>query len=74
MTVNELRKLLKNLPGWYEVILSKDAEGNGHSPLDEIEIGAYDPETAYSGEFREYDKNTQPRRTPFVCGLLIKKK
>ena len=53
MTVTELSALLATLPGDALVVLAKDGEGNGYSPLADHEIGAYDPETTWCGEFRK---------------------
>ena len=35
MNVKELKEVIENLPDEMEVILQKDSEGNGFSPLDE---------------------------------------
>ena len=40
MTVKELRKLLKNLDGDRLVVVSRDPEGNGYSPLFQIDENA----------------------------------
>ncbi len=37
MTVKELKKAIKDLPDDMECILQKDAEGNGYSPLSDVE-------------------------------------
>ena len=51
MTVKVLIKKLQKFNPDYDVILQKDSEGNGYSPLtDEIEEGYYEPETAWYGE------------------------
>lgn len=52
MTLAELRAQLDalNLPGDTLVVLAKDAEGNGHSPLVEAEHAMYLAETTWSGE------------------------
>lgn len=51
MTVGELRKNLESLPDDTEIILQKDSEGNGYSPMYCCEEGWYVPESTYSGEF-----------------------
>lgn len=51
MKVKELIKLLQKEDPEATVILGKDAEGNGYSPLDCIYNGVYQPETTWSGEF-----------------------
>jgi hypothetical protein len=50
MTVQELIDELMNLDPDAKVILQKDAEGNGYSPLVGAEECLYMPETSYSGE------------------------
>lgn len=51
MTVKELKDAILNLPDEMEVILQKDAEGNGYSPLRGADPDAvYIPETTYYGE------------------------
>jgi len=56
MTVKELKEELKNLPDDMEVILQKDSEGNGYSPLDGVDPDAvYIPETTWYGEVYSMD-------------------
>ncbi|MFM6139568.1 MAG: hypothetical protein ACKPCP_36430 [Sphaerospermopsis kisseleviana] len=51
MTVAELINELKKLPPESEVILQKDAEGNGYSPLSAVDGNAiYTLNTTWSGE------------------------
>lgn len=50
MKVKELIELLKQYDGEREVILQKDVEGNGHSPLSDMWEGAYLPTTTWYGE------------------------
>jgi hypothetical protein len=52
MTLAELRAQLGalNLPDDTPVILAKDGEGNGHSPLSEAEHAMYLADTTWSGE------------------------
>lgn len=51
MTVAELIEALKDMPPAAEVILQKDAEGNGYSPLAGADANViYKPETTWSGE------------------------
>jgi hypothetical protein len=48
VTVGALKQFLKDVPDDYEVILSKDGEGNVFSPLSGgISFGHYIDETAY---------------------------
>jgi hypothetical protein len=51
MTVAELIEELKKLPPESEVILQKDSEGNGYSPLNAVDGNAiYKPSRPWSGE------------------------
>lgn len=53
MKVIELKAIIENLPDDLEIVMSKDAEGNGFSPLaahshpDDVK---YCPESTWSGE------------------------
>lgn len=50
MTVAELIKALLDLPPNLQVILQKDGEGNGYSPLSDVDGDAlYVAETSWSG-------------------------
>lgn len=50
MKVRELKRILENLPDTMEIILQKDAEGNGYSPLRGADpFCIYVPENTYSG-------------------------
>lgn len=52
MTVADLIQRLSELPDLDAgVVLAKDREGNSFSPLDEIVVGAYTPDSTWSGEF-----------------------
>lgn len=55
MTVTTLVALLKKLPGDLQVIVSKDAEGNGFSPVYEHSVGKYMAECDWSGNFYAHD-------------------
>lgn len=50
MTVKELIGLLSGFEQEAEVVLQKDAEGNGYSPLAGIWDGQYRADTTWSGE------------------------
>ena len=53
MDLAELRRqiaALDHLPDNTPVVLAKDAEGNGFSPLDEAETGMYLAQTTWYGE------------------------
>lgn len=50
MTVAQLIKQLEKLNPNSQVIMQKDAEGNGYSPLDSVDGDAiYEPDSTYSG-------------------------
>ncbi len=50
MKVKELKEYIKNLPDDMEVILQKDSEGNGYSPLSVVDSEArYVPDSTWSG-------------------------
>ncbi len=51
MTVKELKQELSLLPDDMEVILQKDSEGNGYSPLSGADPNAvYIPDSTWSGQ------------------------
>lgn len=51
MTVKELKEAIANLPDEMEVVLQKDAEGNGYSPLEDVDPNAvYIPNSTWSGD------------------------
>lgn len=56
MNVKELINILKNITPESEVIIQKDSEGNGYSPLSGVFSGVYVPENTYSGEFYDIDE------------------
>ncbi|MCX4826341.1 hypothetical protein OG883_42635 [Streptomyces sp. NBC_01142] len=67
MTLAELRRELAkvdHLPGDTIVILSKDAEGNGFSPLDEVDPSMYHAETEWSGEHYMTEEARQAQDRP----------
>ena len=50
MTVGELIQQLQALEAPHRiVVMAKDAEGNGYSPLSSMWIGAYAPDSTWSG-------------------------
>jgi hypothetical protein len=58
MTIKELRLMLQDLPDDMEVILQKDSEGNGYSPLSGGNSEAvYIPDSTYSGDVYSMDWN-----------------
>jgi len=50
MKVKELIALLQKEDPEREVILQKDAGGNGHSPLSDLWTATYVPDSTWSGE------------------------
>lgn len=67
MTLAELRaqlRTLEHLPDSTPVILAKDAEGNGFSPLCETETGMYLADTTYSGEHYLTEEQRQAEDEP----------
>ena len=50
MTVNELRECLKGVAGGRLVVMSRDSDGTGFSPLTEVECAAYRADGSRSGE------------------------
>lgn len=50
MTVKQLIEELNGHDPERIVVMSRDAEGNGYSPLAESTTGAYAPETTWYGE------------------------
>jgi hypothetical protein len=56
MTVDELREQFKDVDGGTIVVMSKDSEGNGYSPLAEVESAFYYAETTWAGEIY-YDED-----------------
>ena len=50
MNIKQLKELIANLPDNTEVILQKDREGNGYSPLQLVDTEAiYIPKNTWSG-------------------------
>lgn len=50
MNVGELKKYIKDLPDEMEVIIQKDGEGNGFSPLSGLDSNAvYIPDSTWDG-------------------------
>jgi len=64
VTVKELQKLLLDLPDDALVVMSRDAEGNGHSPLANVWDGFYKADTTWFGS--AYDQ-----RDISECGLDV---
>lgn len=49
MTVKELKAKLAEFPDATPIVLSTDAEGNAHSPLNSVSDEWYEPENRWSG-------------------------
>ena len=50
MNIKELKEAIANLPDEMEVVLQKDSEGNGYSPLSDVDPNAlYIPDSTWSG-------------------------
>lgn len=50
LTVGELKTLLSGFPDDYHVVLAKDEEGNGFSPLADGDAAFYEAENTWSGD------------------------
>jgi hypothetical protein len=50
MTVGDLRDVLADYPRDMPVVMAKDGEGNGHSPLADVDVAMYVPDSTWSGE------------------------
>lgn len=57
MTVGELIDFLATQPRDRKVVLEKDAEGNGYSPLSTADEGLYVADSTYSGEMHPTPEN-----------------
>lgn len=55
MTVGELLDHLTTQPRDRLVVLAKDNDGNGYSPLDTAEAARYIADSTWSGELSEHD-------------------
>lgn len=67
MTLAELRAAiaaLDHLPGDTLVILAEDSEGNGFSPIDEVDQSMYRADTEWSGERYMTDAARQAQNVP----------
>jgi len=51
MNVKELINYLKGFDPETEIVLQKDSEGNGYSPLAGADEGYYVPDSTWSGDF-----------------------
>lgn len=60
MRAGELRELLKGVSDDLLVVLQKDAEGNGYSPLAGGEVAVYQPDSTWSGQVVEMTEDGDP--------------
>jgi predicted double-glycine peptidase len=73
MTVDELRKQLEAMDGGKLVVMSRDGEGNGFSPLEDIEDEhVYIADSPWSGDIRYPRLTDELRQQGYteedVCG------
>lgn len=68
MTVAGLRAALADLPDDMPVVLAKDAEGNGYSPLSDADEAMYLADSTWSGEVYLTDKQLQDKVARGVGG------
>jgi hypothetical protein len=65
MKVKELLQILKNLEAAspetleYEVVMSRDAEGNGYSPLYNTALVRYEEDNSWGGEVSGWDEDVE---------------
>ena len=65
MKVKELLQILKNLEAAspetleYEVVMSRDAEGNGYSPLYNTALVRYEADNSWGGEVSGWDEDVE---------------
>lgn len=82
MKIIDLKKIIEHLPDDMEIIIQKDSEGNGFSPLSEVDYNCiYIPDTTwygtvYSKEFSAGDmlmseeRWEELKKKPSVCVLV----
>jgi hypothetical protein len=70
MTKDELIRELTELdvPGDTMIVMSKDAEGNDHSPLADLSLGMYDAESTWAGEVYMTDEAREASGMPDEYG------
>lgn len=76
MKVKKLKKILEKIPDNFDIILSKDSEGNYFSPLCiETEyaysIGYYIPETTWTGEFITKDQAEHENHEEYIENCVV---
>lgn len=72
MKVKELKKLLENVDDERIVILQKDGEGNGYSPLETIDDEVnYRPDSTWSGEIGFQKLTAELRKQGYSDGDIV---
>ena len=71
MTVAELIMELKKRDPTMLVVMSRDSEGNGHSPLSDLGDGVYDDETKWSGDFWGDDDAKEEGKTGLPAAVCL---
>lgn len=66
ITAGDLRSRLEGVPDDTPVILSKDAEGNGYSPLSNVETTGclYEPESTWAGHVYDTEPEDEDSYVP----------
>jgi hypothetical protein len=64
MTIKDLRMALGGLPDSMQIVVSKDAEGNSFSPLEDIAIGIYTADSTWSGDFTSWADDAGEEEIP----------
>jgi len=62
MKVRDLLEQLKDVDPEREIVMSKDAEGNGYSPLSSLWLGKYRAETTWYGDVGLESLTTEDKR------------
>lgn len=72
MKVKQLIQILKCVNPEFEVVMSKDPEGNYVSPFDDSCVGLYIPRNTWSGEFDLHsDEGCNIRLTEDECNAIF---
>ena len=71
MTVKELKELIESLPDEMLVVLQKDSEGNGYSPLAGDDNCMYIPENTWSGYVYEEDELEEDDIEDAIFSLVL---
>lgn len=59
MKIKALIKKLSKLNPELNVVMSKDAEGNSFSPIADLELCHYEPDSTWSGEIHDCGKGKE---------------